>query len=146
MYFGADNEGDDNLLEERLVHPGWKVGSSHGTETGEFIELEPMSHPQGAVEVASPDVQGDSLYTESKCERCGQLVEQSEQAQQEHEDYHFALSLQEDNRGLNSMKVVTGGSSHGTPKSREKPGVSGSPTSKRPKSRNGTLDSFILRR
>lgn len=141
-----DNDGDDNLLEESSVHPGWKGGSSHGTETGEFIELENMSHPREVVDVATPDVQGDSLNTGSNCKWCGQLVEQSEQAQQEHEDYHFALSLQEDSRGSNSMKVVTGKSSYGTPKSREKPRTYISPTSKRPKSRNGTLDSFILRR
>lgn len=128
------------------MHLFWKGESSHGTETGEFIELETISHPREAVDVASPDVQGDSLNTGSKCKWCGQLVEQSEQAQQEHEDYHFALSLQEDSRGSNSMKVVTGKSSYGTPKSREKPHAYISPTSKRPKSRNGTLDGFILRR
>lgn len=146
VFFGVDNEGDDHLLEESSVHAGWKGGSSHGTETGEFIELETMSHPQEAVDVASPDVKGDSLNTGSKCKWCGQLVEQSEQAQQEHEDYHFALSLQEDSRGSNSMEVVTGKSSYGTPKSREKPRTYISPTSKRPKSRNGTLDGFLLRR
>lgn len=81
------------------------------------------------------------------CSQCGKFVEGNEQEQQEHADYHLALNLDsEQKREIASSTLVAKAPSFGKKKlgSKDKAATS-FPLSKRPKSQNGTLDSFFMR-
>lgn len=146
----ADDEGEAAWVDESISSLGWNnVGKGFNGQVRDqkFLnELQTAECLRDSTADNSCGSKADSRYEGETCKQCGQVVEGSEQRREEHEDYHFALSLQENNAGIKSTQVATGGPAGTNSRSRVRSDSHNSPSLKRPKARNGTLDGFVVRR
>ncbi|CAM6125832.1 unnamed protein product [Calypogeia fissa] len=88
--------------------------------------------------------EGHGSEQDNVCEECGKVVEDTDSGRQEHADYHFALSLEQQER--NSLPAESPESSRIPSTAKRGRGAPSAPSSRKSKSRNGTLDGFVVRR